>query len=256
MSDAAPEPLPEELRELLRGEAARQPLPDAQLAELSARVGRSLASLPAAGATGVASAAGSAVAIAKWAWVAAAFAAGFATHAVVSAQRTPELPEAPVAAPAPTEPAAAAPALPSSPTRVEAAPAPPEAPAPRRVKAPAPPPQAPVPVPAPEPERVEPERPPTAVGSLERERVLIDMARSALARRRPADARAALEQHQLEHPSGVLEEEREFLWLQLLMTSGAEVEARSRRAAFEARWPQSLWLPALDALFGPGARDE
>lgn len=220
------DPLPDDVRRAFDAERATAPLSDADAQALAERIGRSLASLPVppiAPRVPV-----------SWLSVATAFVAGAVTHAVV--QPWFAEPVAP-AVPSVTRPA------------VEPSAPPPQTPA-VVVEPPAPVKPAPVVLPP----RPRPSEPPPPVpdarvdAPLEREQVLLNMARSALARQRPEDARAALEQHRVEAPRGALREERDFLWLQVLVAQGQHDEARAHMRAFEREWPESLYLPALPAL--------
>lgn len=77
------------------------------------------------------------------------------------------------------------------------------------------------------------------------ERALLDQARSALL---ADDPRAALEQlrsHQQRFAQGTLQEEREALMVSALAADGQESAARTRREAFERRWPRSLYGAAV-----------
>ena len=120
------------------------------------------------------------------------------------------------------------------------------------VPAPAP---APLAEPVPEPPSPEPARPvvkrspppaqPEQTG-LERERRLLEPARTALTRGMASQALTLLEQHAKAFPSGELAEEREALWVQALAVSGAMDAARARAKAFSARFPDSLFLPVVE----------
>jgi hypothetical protein len=97
---------------------------------------------------------------------------------------------------------------------------------------------------------VEPAKPkPTPAASPDRllaeERAVIEMARSALARREPALALTHLENHGARFPSGQLAEEREALWVSALVAAGRKPEAKARAAAFSLRFPQSLLGPSV-----------
>ena len=130
------------------------------------------------------------------------------------------------------------------------------------VTAPAPvvaPPLVPAPM-EPEPMRPEPTTPlkpvivkraaPTPIApaqtGLERERRLLEPARTALTRGMATQALTLLEQHGQEFPSGELAEEREALGVQALAVSGSMDAARARARAFAARFPDSLFLPVVE----------
>jgi len=81
------------------------------------------------------------------------------------------------------------------------------------------------------------------------ERGLLDQARTALARNRPADALAALARHANEHPQGQLAEEREALTILALVAAGRAEEARVKAQRFHEQYPRSvLWRSVKAAL--------
>ncbi len=82
---------------------------------------------------------------------------------------------------------------------------------------------------------------------LAEERGLIEMARTALGRGKPADALFALDEHGRRFSSGQLVEEREALTVQALVSSGELELANARAAQFKARFPRSLLTPVVDA---------
>ena len=85
---------------------------------------------------------------------------------------------------------------------------------------------------------------------LVREREVIDAARAALARGRPADALVTATRHAERWPHGRLAEEREVIAIQALAASGRRAEAAERRAAaFKRAFPSSMLIPAVDAAF-------
>ena len=150
--------------------------------------------------------------------------AGWALHAA----RAPQVALAPV------------PSEPSAPIDVpEAAP----------IEAPVPP---PLPIPA---AAAAPPAPPVpSPPAVESEQARIDQARVALRRDRPHDALVALMGHAREHPDGRLAEERERLMIEALLAQGRTNAGNERFTAFEARWPESIHLAALRALFEPAAQ--
>lgn len=79
------------------------------------------------------------------------------------------------------------------------------------------------------------------------ERALLDGARTALARRDGAGALVLLDRHRTRFPSGALTEEREALSVQGLAMDGRTNEARARAASFAKTYPNSLFLPAVEA---------
>lgn len=85
----------------------------------------------------------------------------------------------------------------------------------------------------------------TSKGTLAQERALVEGARSALARGRPADALVAADRHAKEFPRGQLVEEREVLAITALISLGRTGEAGTRRVAFFKKFPNSLLVPPL-----------
>ena len=89
--------------------------------------------------------------------------------------------------------------------------------------------------------------------SLSSERLLLEAARTALARGDGTSALDALDRHLGKYPHGQLAEEREALAVQALVASGRGTEAKSRAVRFHARFPSSMFTGAVDAaiLRGP-----
>lgn len=87
-----------------------------------------------------------------------------------------------------------------------------------------------------------------AVDTLGRERVLLDVARSALSSGDVAKALAAVQSHETQFPSGQLTEEREALAVQILWTAGRRDEATRRLHAFSLQFADSPLRPSLDAM--------
>lgn len=83
------------------------------------------------------------------------------------------------------------------------------------------------------------------------EQRLLDIARAALVNRRFEAALDALEKHRLSYPEARLAEEREALTVQALAQLGRSDEARTAAARFRARFPRSIFLPAVDAVAAP-----
>jgi hypothetical protein len=79
------------------------------------------------------------------------------------------------------------------------------------------------------------------------ERMLLDAARSALARGEPDEALAATERHAATYPRGVLREEREALAVKALASAGRYAEARARGERFRAEFPRSVSLASVNA---------
>lgn len=86
------------------------------------------------------------------------------------------------------------------------------------------------------------------VDTLGRERVLLDLARSALSSGDPMKALAAARSHETQFPSGQLVEEREALMVQILWNAGRRDDAVRRLHAFSAQFPDSPLRPSLDAM--------
>ena len=87
---------------------------------------------------------------------------------------------------------------------------------------------------------------PRAGSDLVREREVIDAARAALSRGRPADALLATARHAERWPRGHLAEEREVIAIQALAASGRRAEADRRAGAFKRAFPSSMLIPAVD----------
>lgn len=85
---------------------------------------------------------------------------------------------------------------------------------------------------------------------LARERTLLDMARTALARGDAASALAAADTHAREFPKSQLAEEREVIAVQALGAANRVPEAKRRAAAFHAAFPKS----ALGAIVDEAAQ--
>jgi hypothetical protein len=87
-------------------------------------------------------------------------------------------------------------------------------------------------------------------GSLEAERAVLDVARTALGRADGANALHATEEHARRFPRGSLAEEREAMSIQALRLLHRDDEAEARLGRFRARFPTSLIRPALEATDG------
>jgi hypothetical protein len=87
----------------------------------------------------------------------------------------------------------------------------------------------------------------SADASLEQERSLLDVARTAVGRGDGASALRAAEVHAKRFPRGVLAEEREAMIIQALRLLHRDDEARARLDRFRGRFPTSLLRPALEA---------
>jgi outer membrane protein assembly factor BamD (BamD/ComL family) len=118
------------------------------------------------------------------------------------------------------------------------------------------PPTPPKPVVAKPPRSVEvPPKEPTAPASrdtqLSQERALLEVARTTLARGEVVATLDAVERHAREFPDGRLGEEREVLFIQALVQAGRKDEAARHAEAFRQKFPDSLMLPAVDAVLAP-----
>jgi hypothetical protein len=82
--------------------------------------------------------------------------------------------------------------------------------------------------------------------ALAAERKLIEMARTSFVRGQTAAALASLSRHTREFPSGQLSEERESLFVQVLVATGATDQARVRGKRFLQRYPHSLFTPVVE----------
>jgi hypothetical protein len=87
--------------------------------------------------------------------------------------------------------------------------------------------------------------------AMDRERVWLERARTALQRSLGEEAWQALESHRREFPAGELVEEREALTVQAQLLRGRADEARAAAARFRARFPESVLLPGVEAAVGP-----
>jgi hypothetical protein len=230
MNDEDLEALPEDLlRGLRKGRPGYDPPAETRSAVLSFVAAH--AALAGAGLTGAAHAAGQAAAstgalgalkrsfgLGGLLLGAAVGAGGHAAY--VAARHNAPSPEAPHEVSAP---ALVAPPLPTAPAPLESPP--PTAPSATTTAAPA---------------------PPSRDASLAAERALLDMARTAVARGQGDVALGPLQRHAREFPQGRLAEEREWLWIQALVSTGQADLARDRAARFRKAFPHSLMIPALD----------
>lgn len=82
---------------------------------------------------------------------------------------------------------------------------------------------------------------------LERERVILEAAKVALARGDGDAALDAVHDHQKRFPDGALAEERDALEIQALVATGDRSAASARAARFRTKYPKSLFLPAVQA---------
>jgi outer membrane protein assembly factor BamD (BamD/ComL family) len=93
------------------------------------------------------------------------------------------------------------------------------------------------------------------VGSLARERELLDVARAALVHGDFEDALGAVRKHETQWPHGALEEEREALAIQALAAAGRTPAADARAARFRRAFPASMLADVVNAALtrGPAA---
>ena len=82
------------------------------------------------------------------------------------------------------------------------------------------------------------------------ERQVLDTARQALSRGDAQAAWAAVGEHERQFPRGRLTEEREALAVRALVALGQGGAARRRAALLRARFPRSIFLPAVDSALG------
>jgi hypothetical protein len=84
-------------------------------------------------------------------------------------------------------------------------------------------------------------------GELAAERALLEQARTALARGKPADALALLSRHEREFAKGRLAEERQALTILSLAADHQIGAARSNASKFRREFPTSMLLRTIDA---------
>ena len=87
------------------------------------------------------------------------------------------------------------------------------------------------------------------------EQGLLDRARDALRAGTPADAYAIAEEHARRFPNGALAEERELIAIRALKTLQQKRAMVERILEFHRRHPNSLLIPAVDALAPPVSGD-
>ena len=90
--------------------------------------------------------------------------------------------------------------------------------------------------------------------SLAAERRLLDEARQSLARGEPQSGLRPLNRHAKRFPNGVLTEEREALAVRLLAALGNQTAAVARAESFHRRFPDSLFMPAVDSAIAKLSR--
>ncbi len=84
------------------------------------------------------------------------------------------------------------------------------------------------------------------VASLSEEERLLDLARTALTRGEPQAGLAPLARHAVRFPNGQLVEEREALYIRILVALERDGEATVRATAFRRRFPDSLFKTVVD----------
>jgi hypothetical protein len=89
---------------------------------------------------------------------------------------------------------------------------------------------------------------------MNRERAILDDARTAFARGEFAASLTALDLHRARFPTGMLREEREALAVRTLAALGRTADARARAERFRSEFPNSLMLPAVENAVEGGAR--
>src|SRR5262249_40843183 len=92
---------------------------------------------------------------------------------------------------------------------------------------------------------------PARTSTLGQERIILEEARRRLIQRDARGALGVLDRHERGFPHGQLAEERDSLRVRALAESGQPERARARAAEFRRRYPQSLFLPAVDAAAIP-----
>lgn len=95
-----------------------------------------------------------------------------------------------------------------------------------------------------------------ARSSLSDERALLDRARRQLASAEPQRALTFLEQHSQRYARGALVEEREAMWVNVLVLLGRKAEAKARGEAFRSRFPNSLMGANVRAALHAAAVEE
>jgi hypothetical protein len=92
---------------------------------------------------------------------------------------------------------------------------------------------------------------PARASTLATERVALEIARTAIGRGAYDNAIDALASHERDHPRSAVAEEREVLWIRALAGAGRGAEASARAAAFRRRYPESLFLAAIEHIGAP-----
>ncbi|MGC4070340.1 MAG: hypothetical protein QM784_37890 [Polyangiaceae bacterium] len=84
------------------------------------------------------------------------------------------------------------------------------------------------------------------IDSLTTEREILDAARTALARGEPESGITALKKHIRRFPRGTLSEEREALYVRILVAMGDDGSAKARAARFRRQFPNSIFMPVIE----------
>lgn len=87
-----------------------------------------------------------------------------------------------------------------------------------------------------------------------RERAVVDRARAALGRNDPRAAIALAEAHERDFPNGQLGAERDAIWIRALVLANRKDEAAARATRFRATYPNSVFLPVVDAALAQPPR--
>ena len=91
-------------------------------------------------------------------------------------------------------------------------------------------------------------RPALAPTPVAGEQALLETVRSALLSRRFDEALTSLERYQREFPTGAMTEEHDALEVQALSLGSHPEQARARAERFRQRYPNSIFLPAVNAV--------
>jgi hypothetical protein len=94
---------------------------------------------------------------------------------------------------------------------------------------------------------------PGADDQLAAERALIEVARTAIARKQSGSALSALDEHARKFPRGRLSMERQALRVHALRLAGRTDEATSAASTFHQQFPKSYLGPVVDSAVTPGS---
>ncbi len=99
----------------------------------------------------------------------------------------------------------------------------------------------------PPPERVRTAlRPASKDKDLAAERALLELSRTAIRRGDAQTALVSLKQHKQRYARGRLSEERDALWVQVLVLLQSYDDAKARAATFRKKYPKSLFAPMVE----------